>query len=385
MKRVEKTVFISYRRTNFPWALAIFQDLTHHGYDAFFDYTSIASGDFERNILENVTARAHFVVLLTPSALEHCADPEDWLRREIEAALNSQRNIVPLTLEGFSFGTPEIAQQLIGALAPLKRYNALRIVPEYSLQAFEDLRNKFLNVPLDAVLHPASPSAQRAAAEQKAAADAAPPVQKEELTAQQWFERGFAATDPDDELHFFSEAIRLKPDYAYALYNRGVVRYTKGDLDGALKDYTEAIRLKPDYAYAFSNRGIARRRKGDLDGAQRDYDEAIRLKPDYADAFNNRGIVRRQKEDFDGAQRDYDEAIRLNPDFTEAFNNRGVLRYAKGDLDGALQDCSDAIRLKPDLGEAFYYRSIARRAKGDVNGAQQDYEEAVQLGFKPTR
>ena len=29
--RIEKTVFISYRRTNMPWALAIYQNLTAHG------------------------------------------------------------------------------------------------------------------------------------------------------------------------------------------------------------------------------------------------------------------------------------------------------------------------------------------------------------------
>lgn len=39
MRHIEKTVFISYRRANAPWALAIFKELTHHGYDAFFDYT----------------------------------------------------------------------------------------------------------------------------------------------------------------------------------------------------------------------------------------------------------------------------------------------------------------------------------------------------------
>jgi hypothetical protein len=47
MERIDKTVFLSYRRTNVPWALAIFQNLTNHGYDVFFDYTGIASGDFE--------------------------------------------------------------------------------------------------------------------------------------------------------------------------------------------------------------------------------------------------------------------------------------------------------------------------------------------------
>ena len=61
MERIEKTVFPSYRRTNIPWALAIFQNLTQHGYDVFFDYNGIASGDFESVILGNITARAHFL------------------------------------------------------------------------------------------------------------------------------------------------------------------------------------------------------------------------------------------------------------------------------------------------------------------------------------
>jgi hypothetical protein len=50
MARVEKTAFISYRRTNVFLALAIYQHLTAHGFDVFFDYQGIASGDFERLI-----------------------------------------------------------------------------------------------------------------------------------------------------------------------------------------------------------------------------------------------------------------------------------------------------------------------------------------------
>ena len=44
MERIEKTVFLSYRRTNIPWAHAIYLDLTHHGFDVFFDFKGIASG-----------------------------------------------------------------------------------------------------------------------------------------------------------------------------------------------------------------------------------------------------------------------------------------------------------------------------------------------------
>jgi tetratricopeptide (TPR) repeat protein len=82
------------------------------------------------------------------------------------------------------------------------------------------------------------------ATEQRAAAESAPAVQEKELTAQQWFEQGFAAADIDERLRFYTDAIRLKPDYAAAFNNRGKARSAKGDLDGALQDYTEAIRLK---------------------------------------------------------------------------------------------------------------------------------------------
>ena len=267
MERIEKTVFISYRRTNIPWALAIFQNLTHHGYDVFFDYNGVPSGDFERVILGNITARAHFLVLLTPSALERCGEP----------ALESRRNIVPLMLEGFDFGSPTIASQLTGTLSPLKAYNALNIPSDYFEEGMVRLRSKYLSVPLDSVLHPASLSARQAATEQKAAAASAPAVVEVELTAQQWFEREYAAKDLDEKLRFYTNAIRLKPDYAEAFNNRGFVRYGKGDLEGALQDFEEAIRLKPDYARAFYNRSLARSDKGDQEGAARDFAEAVRL------------------------------------------------------------------------------------------------------------
>jgi hypothetical protein len=165
--RIEKTVFVSYRRADQGWGQAIFGDLTQHGYDVFIDYDGIASGNFETAILENIKARAHFLVLLTPTTLDRCGDPKDWMRREIEAALDDRRNIVPLMLAGFNFGTPTSASQLTGKLAVLKQYNGLPIPEGYFPQAMDRLRNRFLNVPVDAVLHPASDSAQRIAKEQK--------------------------------------------------------------------------------------------------------------------------------------------------------------------------------------------------------------------------
>jgi hypothetical protein len=161
MESIEKTVFISYRRKDISWALLVYKDLDAHGFDVFFDYISIASGDFERIIISNIKARAHFLVVLTPSALDRCDQPGDWLRREIETAIKEKRNIVPLFCAGFTYSDTSISKHLTGDLKMIKKYNGLDVPPGYFDSAMERLRTQFLNIEIDAVLHPVSDEVQK--------------------------------------------------------------------------------------------------------------------------------------------------------------------------------------------------------------------------------
>jgi len=169
MTRIEKTVFISYRRTDISWALAVYQYLTSQKYDVFFDYTHIPSGDFEQIIVSNIKARAHFVLILTPNALDRTSNEGDWLRREIETAMDEKRNIVPLFFDGFSFGLPNVAEKLTGRLADVKRYNGLDIPSGYFPEAMERLSTRYLNTPLNAVIHPVSTEVRKKVKEEKVA------------------------------------------------------------------------------------------------------------------------------------------------------------------------------------------------------------------------
>ena len=85
-----------------------------------------------------------------------------------------------------TFGLPPIANRLTGKLAALKQYNALPVPAAYFGEAMGRLRDKFLNVPLEAIFHPASAPAQKAAVAQQVAASAAHAVGQRELTAQEW-------------------------------------------------------------------------------------------------------------------------------------------------------------------------------------------------------
>ena len=173
MARIEKTVFISYRRTDVYTALAVYENLKNQGYDVFFDYRSISSGDFEQVITSNVRARAHFLLILTPTTLDRCSEPGDWVRQEIELAIDEKRNIVPLFFKGFRFGSPAVHEKLTGKLANLSRYNGLNVHEDYFEEAMQRVRTQFLSKPLDTVLHPVSTDVQKVVVEEQIAADEA--------------------------------------------------------------------------------------------------------------------------------------------------------------------------------------------------------------------
>src|SRR5688572_31695938 len=138
MARIEKTIFISYRRKDISWALAVYQYLTSQKYDVFFDFSSLSSGDFEQVIVSNIRARAHFILILTPTSLDRCAEPGDWLRREIETAMDEKRNIIRLFFNGFSFGNASVLQKLTGTLKNVRRYNGLNVHQDY----FDEAMNR---------------------------------------------------------------------------------------------------------------------------------------------------------------------------------------------------------------------------------------------------
>jgi hypothetical protein len=171
MAGIEKTVFISYRRMDVFIALAVYEKLKTKGYDVFFDYKSIPSGDFEHIIVSNIKARAHFLLILTPPALDRCDEPDDWLRREIEIAIDEKRNIVPLFFKGFQFGDASVAKKLTGKLKNLGRYNGLNVPEDYFDAAISKLRTQYLKAPLDTILHPVSTEVQEAVKADQVAAD----------------------------------------------------------------------------------------------------------------------------------------------------------------------------------------------------------------------
>jgi len=154
MARIPKTVFISYRRTNQAHAIKIYQLLQESGYDPFLDIKDLGAGAWRVLIQREIQKRAHFMLLLTPSAVERFAQPNDVMRFEIETALDNKRNLVPLMFDGFSYSDPRIHDYLTGKLAILSEYNAYPINWRRLKKDIQELIDRFMSVHPDDVIHP---------------------------------------------------------------------------------------------------------------------------------------------------------------------------------------------------------------------------------------
>ncbi len=181
--------------------------------------------------------------------------------------------------------------------------------------------------------------------------------------------------------------INLNPvniDYsssAEEFFNKGINLYEGNKYQEALDMYTVAIGLKPDFANAYNNRGLVKSALEDYSGAVGDLSRAIQLNPDDADFYFNRGSLKDELQDYSGAIVDYSRAILLKPDYAEAFNNRGFSKDELQDYSGAIADYSRALQLKPDNAEVYLLnRGLAKQALQDLSGACMDYSKSCYLG-----
>ncbi len=379
-----KTVFISYRRRVSAYiARAIYENLRANGYDVFMDVESIDSGEIDAIILRQIAARAHFLIICTPGTFERCSEPGDWIRREIEYALDTGRNLVPIFVDGFQF--QDVEKHLTGKLDALHRKSGVPVYYEYFEEAVNRLRTRFLKQPVIGEIVVPPQADEPIVAAKQAQAESQPPPTPEQLLAEQHLLDGlskFEDYDYEGAIADYDEALRLNSSSVEAYNKRGIAYEELKNIDRAIEDYTEAIRLDPTYAFAYMNRGGAYEELGDFDRAEQDQSEGIRLMPNSQSAYFSRARARGYKNDFDGAIADLSTAIRLTSEgflSSHCYHMRANLYLMKGEFDAAIADFTAIIEHTDGLISAYMYRGYAKLQKRDFDGAISDANTAIEI------
>lgn len=110
-------IFISYRRDGgLDFARSIAYYLRIEGFQCFFDQRELKTGQFNQQIYEAIENSKYFLSVLTPGALDRCANPDDWVRKEIEHAIQKGVQIIPVAVRGERLAFPESLPQSLAML-----------------------------------------------------------------------------------------------------------------------------------------------------------------------------------------------------------------------------------------------------------------------------
>ena len=152
-------------------------------------------------------------------------------------------------------------------------------------------------------------------------------------------------------LNYFNNTINLNTQYFKAYLEKQKTLHNLNRYDEALIVLGTAIKLFPDSASLICNRGVEKMHLGDLTGAMTDLNKSI------------------QSNKLDSI------------DFATAYRFRGNLYLKKGKPDEAINDLTYSIKYNPKDQYAFYNRAECYKEKGLKDKACEDYRKAADLGF----
>ena len=140
-------IFISYRRNGSDaHARVFYEKLKEIGFSVFLDFESLFSGGFEMNILSAIDECEDFVLLLPKDGLQRCSNEEDLMRKEIRQAIQGNKNIIPIFIDGFKM--PD-KKDLPEDIAILSEEHGFECSMEYFDAVFEKLLRNLNSRPKD--------------------------------------------------------------------------------------------------------------------------------------------------------------------------------------------------------------------------------------------
>jgi len=124
----------------------------------------------------------------------------------------------------------------------------------------------------------------------------------------------------DDAVNHFLKVLNGKSDHAAAAhFELGDTLEEKGDLPQAVKHYLEAIKIRPGYAKAYNNLGVILASQNKVEAAIVSLSKALQISPSYAGAHFNLGKIYSNRNDPEKAIFHYKKALQFDPNMIQAL------------------------------------------------------------------
>ena len=136
----------------------------------------------------------------------------------------------------------------------------------------------------------------------------------------------------------FGQVAKMRPDYADALTNIGLVSLQWEKYDLAAESLKKALAMAPDDPRATYYMGLVRRNQGDLDTAVTDFQKVAEKFPQSSDAHRELGFSYYQQHKYQEAREQYELVQGIDPDDLSAHYNLAILYRRLGLKEKASQE-----------------------------------------------
>ncbi len=288
------TVYISYHPSlSLYIAQPLFNDLTEMDYDVYMHL----EGDIDSISLRQIAAREHFIMVLTPGALEEADSMRDRQMMEYRVATKHVRNILLLQTKDFDFDAE--ATLAAGMLKELRQQPSMRVPMPHLSQVVQHIANEVLTKRAGAPTVPA-PASDHAI------------VAKRITAVKQYAQQA---------------TIRLGTE---RMLLQAVAKIRQGDYQGALNDLDLVILDNPQNENAYLQRGRVLKKMGRKTAAIRDYEQATYLSPKMVTAHIGLGDLLLETERYQRAYDSYQEAVNVQNDLLPALAGMALAQQGMG-------------------------------------------------------
>jgi tetratricopeptide (TPR) repeat protein len=172
----------------------------------------------------------------------------------------------------------------------------------------------------------------------------------------------------DSAIYYLDRAVELKPDFAAALFNRGIGEINLKFFEAAKSDFSKVIDTDSTHAGAYLMRAVSEFMLKDYSSMLPDMEIALRIDPFILSDFY-----------FLQVRKTIDKSIELAPENVSLITARGYANYKSGYFRLAGNDFAMALKLAPGNSEYYKMMGVCKIYLNDAPGAESDLKTALNI------
>ncbi|NLO18360.1 MAG: tetratricopeptide repeat protein [Ignavibacteria bacterium] len=184
----------------------------------------------------------------------------------------------------------------------------------------------------------------------------------------------------EKSIEYFSNSIRIMPEYSIAYHNRAFANMHIGMYKDAVKDFSEYIKIEKKVAPdVYLNRGNAYFNTENYKKSIVDYTKYLEMMPNDYNGHYNRSQAYFMLKDFEGAKKDLREAVNLNRNDTRGYSALGDIELALENYEEAIKHYTRVVEIIPDDPLGYNNRGSVYFYLNQYEKALRDFKHATSL------